>query len=127
MTAAPRTANIFIVDDSRVIQAVLTEMLAELPGVSIVGMAETAEDAIAGIQRTLPDCVFLDLHLRSGTGLSVLQTIHAQLPDIVFIVMTNNEGEAYRGACMAAGASHFLTKTTELEKLKYVIGALDLK
>ena len=122
-----RPANVYIVDDSRVIQCVLADMLGELPSARIVGMAETASDAITGILDSHPDCVFLDLNLREGTGLSVLQAVHPKAPEIVFVVMTNNEGEKYRQACLAAGADHFLDKTNELSKLKYTLDGLDLK
>ncbi|HEY9104966.1 response regulator [Chitinimonas sp.] len=122
-----RPANVFIVDDSRVIQCLLEDMLSELPSARLVGKAETADEAIAGILQSHPDCVFLDLNLRQGTGLSVLQAVHPQAPEIVFVVMTNNEGERYRQACMAAGADHFLDKTNELGKLRYTLDCLDLK
>ncbi|MBV8466442.1 MAG: response regulator transcription factor [Burkholderiales bacterium] len=121
-----RPARIFIVDDSRVIQMMLADMFSEIPSVEIVGTAETEDEAIAGILEKRPDCVLLDMQLKRGDGVSVLQAVRPKAPDIVFLVMTNNEGEKYRRACMAAGACHFLDKTNEFNKIRYVIDGLDL-
>ncbi|MBV8657294.1 MAG: hypothetical protein JO142_05645, partial [Burkholderiales bacterium] len=49
MNAPQRLARLFIVDDSRVIQQLLGDMFGEMPGVEIVGRAETAHEAIDGI------------------------------------------------------------------------------
>jgi DNA-binding NarL/FixJ family response regulator len=114
------------VDDSRVIQMMLADMFSEVPGVEIVGTAETETEAIEGILEKQPDCVLLDMQLKHGTGISVLQAVHPKAPNIVFLVMTNNEGEKFRRACMAAGACHFLDKTNEFKKIRYVIDGLDL-
>lgn len=124
MTA--RAARIFIVDDSRVIRELLGQMFGEMPGVEVVGYAETADQAIADILRLNPDCVMLDMQLKSGSGMDVLHAVHPQAPDIVFIVMTSNEGERFRQVSMRAGACHFLDKTTEFAKIRYVIDGLDL-
>ncbi|WP_374350167.1 response regulator [Chitinimonas sp.] len=121
-----RRARLLIVDDSRVIRELLGQMFGEMPGVELLGYAETADDAIAAILAQRPDCVLLDLNLKSGTGINVLQAIHPQLPKVVFIVMSNNEGEKYRQACMAAGACHFLDKTNDFNKIRFVVDCLDL-
>jgi len=126
MNAPQRLARLFIVDDSRVIQQLLGDMFGEMPGVEIVGRAETAHEAIDGILATRPDCVLLDMQLKQGDGMEVLHAVHPKEPGIVFLVMTNNEGERYRRACMAAGACHFLDKTNEFSKIRYVIDGLDL-
>jgi DNA-binding NarL/FixJ family response regulator len=120
MDTTRRPARLFIVDDSRVIQMMLADMFSEVPGVEIVGTAETEAEAIEGILEKQPDCVLLDMQLKQGDGVAVLQAVHPKAPNIVFLVMTNNEGERFRRACMAAGACHFL------DKIRYVIDGLDL-
>jgi hypothetical protein len=61
--------RIFIVDDSPAIRTRLADMLRALPGVVVVGEAESAREAIAGILSTRPDSVLLDLNLTGSTGL----------------------------------------------------------
>jgi DNA-binding NarL/FixJ family response regulator len=119
-----RPTQVFIVDDSTAIRTRLIEMLAALEDVRVVGEAANARDAIASILRLKPDSVLLDLNLFGRTGLEVLKTVHAQAPEIVFIVLTNHAEIQYRRACSAAGASYFLDKTCEFERVAEVIAEI---
>jgi DNA-binding NarL/FixJ family response regulator len=82
-------------------------------GARLVGEAACAREAIAGILRTRPRAVLLDLNLGGPTGLDVLRAIHARLPDTVFVVLSNHSEPQYRKACAAAGAAHFLDKSID--------------
>ena len=115
------TGKVFIVEDSPSIRSRLVELLGEISGVRVIGEAETPADAIAGILETQPDCVVLDFGLIGGTGVDVLRAVHPALPGIAFIVLTNHASTQYRRVCMEAGASWFLDKSTEFEKLKEVV------
>jgi DNA-binding NarL/FixJ family response regulator len=112
------THKIFIVEDSPSVRRRLIELLGELEGICIVGEADSPEEAVAGIFRTLPHCVVLDFRLTGGTAVDVLRAVHPVLPDIGFIVLTNHPNAQYRRACMEAGALAFLDKSTELGELK---------
>lgn len=121
-----RAARVFIVDDSRVIREWLAQLFGDMPNVEQIGYAETADDAIASILSLRPDCVMLDMQLKAGCGMDVLHAVHPLAPEVVFIVMTSNEGERFRHISMRAGACHFLDKATEFNKVRYVIDGLDL-
>jgi len=120
MNNAART-EVFIVDDVPSMRERLVELVADLPDVDIVGDAGTAQDAIAGILAARPACVLLDYQLIGGTGLDVLRAVHPKAPETVFVVLTNLPDPQYRRACMAAGASHFLDKSTEFERVADLI------
>ena len=116
--------NVFLVEDSAPIRARLAEMLDAMDGVSIVGEANAPAAAIEGILRTHPDSVVLDFRLLGGTGLEVLRRICPLDPGIVFIILTDHAEPQYRKVCMQAGASYFLDKATEFEKVRDVIAGL---
>jgi DNA-binding NarL/FixJ family response regulator len=115
MHTTPRPNTVFIVDDSAQIRARIAEMLAETAGTCLVGEAGCARDAIAGIIRTRPDSVLLDLNLRGPTGLDVMRAVCPRLPQTVFVVLSNHSEPQYRKACADAGAAHFLDKTAEFD------------
>lgn len=115
--------KVFIVDDSAAIRLRLVEMLAGRAAVSVVGEAGSAPEAIVAILGLRPDTVLLDLDLNGDNGLEVLRTVHAQAPEIVFIVLTNHAEVQYRRACSAAGASDFLDKTREFQRVPEVIAS----
>lgn len=116
--------NVFLVEDSAPIRARLAEMLGNVEGVAIVGEAETAASAIDGILRTRPDTVVLDIQLLGGSGIEVLRKVCPLAPKIVFIMLTNHPDPQYRKVCMQSGASYFLDKSAEFEKVREVIAAL---
>jgi DNA-binding NarL/FixJ family response regulator len=113
--------QLFIVDDSPAIRQRLVEMLGRLGDVTIIGEASNARDAISSILRLRPDSVLLDLNLYGRTGLDVLKTVHAQAPEIAFVVLTNHAEPQYRKACTAAGARYFLDKTREFDRVPHVL------
>ena len=116
--------RVFIVEDSPEVRRSLADLLHEIDGVNVVGEADTPTDAVAGIRRTVPDCVVLDFQLLGGTGVEVLRAIHPASPEIAFAVLTNHPNAQYRRICMEAGASWFFDKSTEFRKLKDVITGL---
>lgn len=119
-----RPTQIYIVDDSASIRTRLAEMLAKMDTVKVVGEAGTAPEAVDGILVTRPDSVLLDLNLAGRSGIEVLRTVHKQVPEIVFVVLTNHSEPQYRRACTLAGAAYFLDKSTEFERVRDVIAEI---
>ncbi len=119
-----QSIRVYLVEDSAAIRERMCGLLAGMDGVDLAGEAATAAAAISGILETQPDAVLLDLHLTEGSGIDVLRTVHPQAPAIVFIVVTNLTNSQYRDTCMAAGASHFIDKSTEMDHLSPLLAAL---
>ena len=117
--------SIYIVEDMPAMRDRLAELVGEICGVDVVGSAATPADAIAGVLSARPDCVLLDYQLDGGTGLEVLRAVHPQAPDIVFVVLTNHAQPQYRRACLAAGARHFLDKSTEFGLIRTLVEQMD--
>jgi DNA-binding NarL/FixJ family response regulator len=113
--------KVFVVEDAASIRARLIELIDEIDDVAVVGEAESPAEAVAGIFRTRPHCVVLDFRLTGGTCVDVLRAVHPGSPEIGFVVLTNHPTSQYRRACMEAGATAFLDKSTELGKLKDVV------
>jgi DNA-binding NarL/FixJ family response regulator len=124
MSTGNRT-SIYIVEDMPAMRDRLAELVGEICGVDVVGTAATPADAIAGVLRSRPDCVLLDYQLDGGTGLEVLRAVHPQAPEIVFVVLTNHAQPQYRRACLAAGARHFLDKSTEVGLIRQLVEHMD--
>lgn len=124
MENAHYPVKVYIVDDSLVIRERLVELIDAMPEAQVVGEAESAADAIAGILQVHPDCVVLDLQLRESNGLSVLRAVHPQAPDIVFMVLTNHASAQYCRLCMTSGAKYFFDKSNEVSRVREAISAV---
>jgi DNA-binding NarL/FixJ family response regulator len=118
-TTVPRA--VFIVDDSPVVRERLAQMLAEVPGVRVIGQADIAFEAIAAIHRLKPAVVILDISMPGGSGMYVLESIKRERPSPLVIMLTNFTHEQYRQKCLQLGADHFFDKTTEFEKILDVL------
>ena len=122
-TAHADRTKVFLVEDSAPLRARLAAMLSTVDNVCVVGEAATAAAAIAGILKTRPTFVMLDIHLAGGSGLAVLREIHKADAAIVFIVLTSEPAPQYRKAYMQAGASHFLDKARDFEMARDIVAA----
>ena len=120
-TARNRTRDLYIVDDSPAIRERLEALLAPVEGLRIVGHADSAPQAIVDILSLQPDTVVLDLELARSNGLHVLRAVHPQMPEVTFVVLTNHAEPQYRRACASAGASYFLDKAIEFDRVRDVV------
>ncbi len=119
-----QVTRVYIVEDSAAIRSRLAEMLARMDRVSVVGEAENAREAVAGILSARPDSVLLDLNLMGRTGIEVMRTVLPKAPEIVFVVLTNHAEPQYRRAATDAGAAYFLDKSREFDRVREVIAEI---
>lgn len=123
-TSQPVNTRIFVVEDSAYVRERLIDMLGGIPGVSIVGEAESPVAAIADIVRTQPDIVLLDVHLIDGSGMEVLRAIKPRFPTMDVIVLTNYAEPIYRNAYLKAGARYYLDKSHEFNSVPDIVVGL---
>lgn len=110
--------NVFIVEDSDIVREHMQSMLSAIPGVDVVGYATDEQGAIERINALLPDVVTLDLNLKPGSGISVLEIIKKQHPEMKVIVLTNYTDEFYANSCKRAGADYFFDKTFQFSRVR---------
>jgi DNA-binding NarL/FixJ family response regulator len=116
--------RVFLVDDSSVVIERLEDLLGEVPGLEVLGSAGEVLKATESILQLRPDFVVLDLHLHDGPGLEVLKAVKTIRPQTIFLVCTSFSYPQYRERCFLEGASFFLDKSTEFEKLPEILSTL---
>lgn len=118
----PRSAlslRTYLVEDSRIIRANLTEALEELAGVDIIGWADGAPAAslwLSGHGEEW-DLAVIDLFLAEGTGLSVLVACKVRKTSQRVIVVSNYATPDMRARCTLFGADAVFDKSTEIDGL----------
>ncbi|HEX7528579.1 MAG TPA: LytTR family DNA-binding domain-containing protein [Thermoanaerobaculia bacterium] len=76
----------FIVDDEPLARDWLRHLLAEEPGVTLVGEAGDGREAVAKLQAVKPDLLFLDVQMPELDGFDVLRALDPDsLPVVVFV------------------------------------------
>ena len=110
-----------MVEDSALVRSRLIPMLAAFSGVRVVAWAESPAEALAWLRDNRCDLVLLDLSLRDGSGLGLLDALgragpgHAPPPRRV--VLTNDASDAVRRHCAARGATAVFDKSIQLDEL----------
>jgi CheY-like chemotaxis protein len=116
--------KILIVDDLKLIRDLIRTMVSRLPFVSAIEEAGDVPQALLAAGSLQPDVVTLDMQLPGGTGLDVLHAIKQADRGPTVIVVTNQADPQTRRACLAAGASFFLDKSLDMERLPAILKML---
>jgi len=113
------TIPVFLVEDNQIIRANLIDTLGELVGMQFMGHADNAADAVDWLvsQPQAWALLIVDLFLKTGNGLAVLQASRQREPGQKVIVLSNYATPEMRKRCMAAGADAVFDKSTEIDAL----------
>ncbi|MGV3569150.1 MAG: response regulator [Ramlibacter sp.] len=108
----------YIVEDSSTIRDNLIETLKELAQIEPVGTSETEHDG----KRWLAahdgwDLAIVDLFLREGSGLNVVEAIRSRKPGQRVVVLSNHATRDVRWRCAQLGADAVFDKSTEIDAL----------
>lgn len=118
------TVRVMIVEDSADMRVRLTGLLQEVAGVEIVGAAEDEAGALALYDRESPDAAVVDIRIRNGSGIAVLDHIKSHNRDCTVVMLTNCAQVEFRQRCLDGGADHFLEKSREFSRVASVFRQL---
>jgi len=115
--------RVMIVDDRAVVRSGLGAFIATVPGLELVGEAESGEQAIVRAKSLRPQVILMDLMMTGMDGVTATRLIKEQNPSIQIIVLTSfQEDELVRNA-MNAGAIGYLMKNVTVHELEAAIRA----
>lgn len=113
-----RMMNVFIVEDSAIMLENLRSILSDISGVTVTGHAADGADAAERIDMLLPDLVILDINIRNGAGIGLLEKLKKHHPEIKVMVLTDCTDEFYFDRCKCAGADYFFDKAFQLTRVR---------
>jgi DNA-binding NarL/FixJ family response regulator len=109
----------YIVEDSPTIRECLVEALEELAQVEPVGSAETEYEGKRWLAQndTYWDLAIIDLFLKEGSGLNILEACRCRRPTQKMVVLSNHATNDLRWRCAQLGADAVFDKSTEIDDL----------
>ena len=115
--------KIIIADDHFIIRQGLRLILETENDFELVGEASDGADALSLCKKLNPDVVLMDLRMPNMDGLTAIETLHVEQPEIAVVILTTfNEDELMvRG--LQAGARGYLLKDTDRATLFNTIRA----
>lgn len=110
----PANIRVLVVDDSLIVRRIITQSLAGLDDITVIGQAADGAAALEQIEALSPDLVTLDIEMPVMDGIEAMRHIKARwprLPVIMFSTLTER-GAAMTLEALMAGARDYVTKPT---------------
>ena len=108
--------NLLVVDYHLVIRMGLKSML-EGTDLVVSEEAGSAAEAIASVEKTVPDCVLMDIRMEGGDGLNTLGRLKLDHPDLPIVLYSAYDNPTYIARAVALGAAGYVLKSAPKERL----------
>ena len=120
--AAQKTSiSLLLADDDPIARAGIRALLAEATDIKIVGEAKDGLEAREMVGRLRPAILLLDLKMPGLAPAELEKWVREHYPEIVTLVLTSHDRDAYLAGMMEAGAAGYMSKSESAERL---IGAI---
>lgn len=112
-----RTITIVIADDQLLTREGLRTILNLEDDFEVIGVAKNGEEACQMAESLQPDLVMLDIQMPIMDGISALKRIKRSSPKIFILILTTFIDEDYIVEGMANGASGYMLKDMDADKM----------
>lgn len=119
--------RILIIDDHPVVRAGLASMLSTRPDIDVVGSASSGPEALALLDKVVPDVILVDLRMPGMSGLEVIRTINLRTAPPRIIVLTSFDTDEDIYQSVGAGAQGYVLKDTPQDGLLEAIQVVNAK
>lgn len=109
--------RVLIVDDHPVVRRGLTEMINQELDLEVCGEAADTTEALEQVKQKKPDVMVVDLSLKSGHGIDLIEQVKAFDERIRMIVSSMHDESLFAERALRAGALGYLSKQEPAGKL----------
>jgi two-component system, chemotaxis family, protein-glutamate methylesterase/glutaminase len=125
-----KNLRVLVVDDTIVYRKAVSDIISEIPGVELAGVAHNGKIALAKIQTLKPDILTLDIEMPEMNGIEVLTALQKSHTGIGVIMLSTltAEGSDMTMRALELGAFDFILKPqsrNQLEGKKEIRAALE--
>lgn len=118
--------RILIVDDHALVADAWKLILNSIEHFEVIGIKESAEDALIFCLAQKPDIVLMDLNLKDSNGFDATENINNQLAKTRIIGLSMHDDVSVVKRFLALGAKGYLSKNSKKEELVAAIEAVML-
>lgn len=114
----------FLIEDSPRIRDRVIELMNGLQGVVVVGYADSEPGALDWLRSEEWDAVVVDLKIKDGSGIHVLEKLRTpEFSSKAKVVLTNYGYTELGKRCLALGADAFFDKSSDIDEFLAFIEA----
>jgi len=106
-------SRIFLVDDHTIVRDGLRALLANEPGISVVGEASNGQELLDRLPTTPADVILLDINMPVLDGLATTLRLRTEYPEVKVLILSMLAHERYIGQVFDAGALGYVLKSAE--------------
>ncbi|RZK92327.1 MAG: response regulator transcription factor [Hymenobacter sp.] len=114
-------ARIFLVDDHSLVRDGVRALLADEPGMVVVGEACHGQELLDQLPTTPADVVLLDINMPVLDGQATTRRLHAEYPNLKILVLSMLSHERYVEQLFEAGAHGYVLKNADKEEIVVAI------
>lgn len=109
--------KVLVVDDHDLVRMGISRMLSDVPGLTVVGEADSGESAIEQARALKPDVVLMDVRMPGIGGLEATRKLILQNKNLKVVAVTVCDEEPFPTRLMQAGATGYVTKGAALDEM----------
>ncbi|HOV63723.1 MAG TPA: response regulator transcription factor [Spirochaetia bacterium] len=113
--------HILLVDDHAIVREGLKSLIANQPGMEVIGEASDGLSAVESAVTLKPDIVIMEVMLKFLNGIEATRKILAADPRIKVLCLSRHTDKRSVVQMIRAGASGFIGKTSNFEELLQAI------
>jgi NarL family two-component system response regulator LiaR len=116
--------KLLLVDDHTVFREGIGALLEMEGDIQVVGGASRGEEALRLAADLQPDVVLLDIAMPDMNGIEICRRLKRSLPNTAVLVLSASDNEEEVTAALTAGASGYVVKTIDHQRLVEGIRAI---
>ena len=109
--------RVLIVDDHPIVRHGLAELVGHEPDLQVCGEAGDTPEALRQVEATQPHVVIVDISLKSGHGIELIEQIKAKYDQIKMLVSSIHDESLFAERALRAGAMGYINKQEATEKV----------
>ncbi len=109
--------RVLIVDDHPVVRRGLAELIASDPNLEVCGEASSAAEALDLVAAAQPHLAVIDLSLKDGHGLELIEEIKARFEHVKMLVSSVHDESLFAERALRAGAMGYVNKQEATETM----------
>lgn len=113
--AAP--IRVVLIDDHGLFRAGVKSLINDSAGISVVGEADTREDALTLVEREEPDIILLDIKMNGDDGLDIIPDLVKTSETARIVILTGTRDEELQRRAIHLGAMGLVSKEKSPEIL----------
>jgi DNA-binding NarL/FixJ family response regulator len=112
-----KRARVLIVDDHPAVRAALAMLIGQQADLVVCGEAADLSEALRMVAATQPDVAVIDISLKTGCGLDLIQRIKSRSGTVRMLVWSTHSESLYAERALRAGALGYVNKDQATDKI----------